>query len=415
MNPNTHQSLRMLYVACARIPDEKAPAYQILKMCEAFTEQGLTVTLLYQNRKNRAIEQRVGNVFDYYQIQSPFVMQKLFCLDLVALGKIHPRIQFYLVVISYLYAVFCYILAHRKTIDVIYCRDKFSFILLAIMKSFIKYPVFYEVHAFPTSLLKLHVACAKKINGLIVLTEQLRKKFIACGINAAKLHVAHDGVDIKQFNPVQQSSKKIRELLDIPEDAILVGYVGRFTTMEREKGITELIEAMHYCAGYTSALYMVFVGGPMNQVPTYYNIIDRLRLKHDRFIFCDLVPPSEVPAYLAAFDILAMPFPREPHYEFNMSPLKMFEYMAAQKPIIATALPSIMEVLKDRENAILVAPNNPESLADGIKQILHNTLLAQSISLKARQDVMHYSWAQRAEKIKAFITLNINRQQEKTA
>jgi glycosyltransferase involved in cell wall biosynthesis len=138
-------------------------------------------------------------------------------------------------------------------------------------------------------------------------------------------------------------------------------------------------------------------------VPAYYKIIEELRLDRNRFRFHDLVPVSEVPAYLAACDIVAMPFPWTPHYAYNMSPLKMFEYMAAEKPILATRLPSVMEVLADGENAVLVEPDNPMALAQGIRRIMKDKELSKRISTRARQDVLHYTWEKRAQKIVHFI------------
>jgi len=98
-----------------------------------------------------------------------------------------------------------------------------------------------------------------------------------------------------------------------------------------------------------------------------------------------------------------MPFPWTQHYAYNMSPLKMFEYMAAEKPILATRLPSVMEVLVDGENAVLAEPDNPGELARGIKRIIEDKEFSQRIGRRARQDVLHYTWEKRAQKIVHFI------------
>ena len=97
-----------------------------------------------------------------------------------------------------------------------------------------------------------------------------------------------------------------------------------------------------------------------------------------------------------------MPFPYNQHYAYYMSPLKMFEYMAAKRPIIASDLPSVCEVL-NKENAILVKPDNPESLAQGIKKILEDKELANKMSYQAFSDVENYTWHKRVENILNFI------------
>ena len=77
--------------------------------------------------------------------------------------------------------------------------------------------------------------------------------------------------------------------------------------------------------------------------------------------------------------------------------------MAAKKPIVATDLPSIREVLHNGRNAILVEPDNPEALAEGIKRVLDNPELANSIAAQARKDVEDYTWEKRSKKILQFI------------
>ena len=87
----------------------------------------------------------------------------------------------------------------------------------------------------------------------------------------------------------------------------------------------------------------------------------------------------------------------------------MFEYMASGRPIIATDLPSIREVLNDssassgRGNAIIVKPDNPEDLARGIKTALENKELVNKISAQAFEDVNKYTWEKRTGDILNFI------------
>lgn len=85
------------------------------------------------------------------------------------------------------------------------------------------------------------------------------------------------------------------------------------------------------------------------------------------------------------------------------SPLKLFEYMAARVPIVASDLPSTREILCDGVNALLVQPNNPRALADGIQKILNDSQLAERLAQNAYEDVSGYTWEKRAERIIHFL------------
>jgi len=82
--------------------------------------------------------------------------------------------------------------------------------------------------------------------------------------------------------------------------------------------------------------------------------------------------------------------------------MKMFEYMASKRPIIASNLPSIREIL-NKNNAILVKPDSSEDLAKGINLSLKNKDFSDKISLQAYQDVQEYTWQKRTKKIVNFI------------
>jgi glycosyltransferase involved in cell wall biosynthesis len=82
-----------------------------------------------------------------------------------------------------------------------------------------------------------------------------------------------------------------------------------------------------------------------------------------------------------------------------MSPLKMFEYMASKRPIIASDLPSVREVLGE-DDALFVKPDNSEDLAQKIKIILSSLEKCDKIATKALHKVReHYTWSRRAQNI----------------
>ena len=123
-----------------------------------------------------------------------------------------------------------------------------------------------------------------------------------------------------------------------------------------------------------------------------------------RVTFTGPVAPPEVAAKLAAGDILALPNPASAISSHATSPLKLFEYMAADRAIVASDLPAIREVLTHDENAWLVTPGDPGALAAGIRQLAADPQLRQRLGAAARVAVAEYSWQRRAERLEALFT-----------
>jgi glycosyltransferase involved in cell wall biosynthesis len=84
------------------------------------------------------------------------------------------------------------------------------------------------------------------------------------------------------------------------------------------------------------------------------------------------------------------------------SPMKLFEYMASGIPIVASDLPSIREILNE-SNSVLVDPDIPKSIINGIIEVITNKSLANKISEQSFLDVENYTWSKRAINILEFI------------
>ena len=109
---------------------------------------------------------------------------------------------------------------------------------------------------------------------------------------------------------------------------------------------------------------------------------------------------SEIPLYLKAADCLVITGTAKDERSFRFtSPLKLFEYMASARPIVASDTESIREVLEHKKNAWLVRPDDEKAMADGIMFILNTPDSADNFAKQARFDVENYTWGKRAEKI----------------
>jgi glycosyltransferase involved in cell wall biosynthesis len=118
-----------------------------------------------------------------------------------------------------------------------------------------------------------------------------------------------------------------------------------------------------------------------------------------RVTFTGLIPPAEVAARLREADVLALPNPASAISNEFTSPLKLFEYMASGRPIVASDLPSLREVLRHEQNALLVEPGNPQALVAAIVRIKDDPELGRRLAAQAMLDVRDFTWARRAERL----------------
>jgi glycosyltransferase involved in cell wall biosynthesis len=121
----------------------------------------------------------------------------------------------------------------------------------------------------------------------------------------------------------------------------------------------------------------------------------------ERAILTGKVPGAQVPDFLDACDVLASPHvPLPGGEEFFGSPTKLFEYMAAARPIVASRLGQIGDVLDDGHTALLVTPGSVEELAQAILRLLTDARLSDRLARAARQAaIARHSWDRSATEI----------------
>ena len=370
----------ILYIASSRMPTEKGYGYQIVKMCEAFGVLGNKVTLIYPKRKNPISQ----NIFDYYKVKE-FQVKEISAPDFISTSHVFGKIFFWLTSIFYLFKL-NNIPVEKGTI--IYTRTA----EIAWIFSRKGYKTIFEIHSFPKSKLFIYKKFLSGVFLFVALTNALKEKLIQAGIEERKIIVSPDAVDLSVFS-IEISKEQARKKFNIPHEKKILGYFGNFKTMGEDKGISLILKALK---NMPEEVVFLAVGGKPEDISFYERMIEP-SLK-PRVILKERATHSDLAVYQKACDILLMPFPDTTHYRLYMSPLKMFEYMASWRPIIASDLPSVREVLNE-ENSCLVKPDDLEELSRGISNIIKNSKYAEKISTKALKDVKNHTWEKRAGKI----------------
>lgn len=200
----------------------------------------------------------------------------------------------------------------------------------------------------------------------------------------APLEVIPSGVSPVFFSAVPRERKKNK-----------IVYVGQLYPW---KGAGTMVEALKELPG--AELHLV--GGSEERIRELKESAGRLGVS-ERVIFHGQVAPEQVRANLAEAAVAVLPLTRELIAASFTSPLKLFEYMAAGVPIVASDVPSVREVLSDGVNALLVPADDPLALAGGIQKILHDPAMGDRLANRAAEDVLGYTWEKRAEKLIRFL------------
>ncbi len=370
--------MKLVYLAQAGLYDDWAHTLQIMKMCEAFAENGIEVTLVVPKRSNK----KPIDPFVYNQVEQKFKITEVPYLDIFQ--GTTSKFFYFLRLISFIASARIYLLF--KKYDQIYTREVY------LVPFFRK--IFLEIHAFQGHS-SLYRSVVKSANGIVVLTSFLKSKVAGLGIPFDKIIVAPDGVRPADFT-AKITQKEARIRLNLPQDSLIFGYLGALRTMGIEKGVGTAIEALKHL----EESYVLYIIGGEPEDIKFYKQFAKNKSVSSRVIFAGKIAVKDRSLYLSACDVAVAPFPETEHYKFYMSPLKIFEYMAAKKPIIATDLPSIREVLKDNETALLIPPGNSEALAQAIIRLKTDEHLRETLIQNAFKEVeLHYTWKQRAKNI----------------
>ncbi|TSC96014.1 MAG: group 1 glycosyl transferase [Parcubacteria group bacterium Athens1014_10] len=427
--------MKIIYLADIRIPTEKAHGIQIMKMCEALRDANIPRTFskneylsekisgsgslsasfrqkayffiekmrgkrIHTNDTNKIeieliVPKRFNFIkedpFEYYSVKKIFKIKKIFCFDLTFFGPVLKSFAFRWS--SFWFGFFSSWHAIFHQADIIYSRDFPPMFFL----SFFKNNLVYEMHTFSRNpfFYKIIFTKTKKI---IVITHKIKEFLIKEGVEKNKILVAPDGVDLKEFE-IQATREECRKKLNLPLDKKIILYTGHLFEW---KGAAVLLEAARKfeILNPKSETLFVFVGGTEKDINNFKLQIANLKLNN--ILMIGHRPHIEIPYWLKAADVLILPnSAKEKISQFYTSPMKMFEYMASQKPIIASELPSIKEVLNEN-NAILVESDNFKALARGIEKALKDNELSDKISQRAYSDVQDYTWQKRAENILNF-------------
>jgi len=277
----------------------------------------------------------------------------------------------------------------RRKVDLAYARD------WDVAEAMVNHgiPTVLELHLVaPSGWQRKRIEKLSRNSNLrmiVAITEGVKSILETIGVSKEKLMVEPDAVDITDYESLPDR-RTARSKFGMSNDADIAVYTGSFYGW---KGVSDILLS----AKASPEITYVLAGGEVDDLPDKKS---RELSSLDNVIVLGRLNPTEIPMLQAAADVLLLPNSGKLQIssEFT-SPLKMFEYMAARRPIVATDLPSLTEHLVNDVNAILVRPDDANDLAAGIRRALKNQQLSDQITTAAFEKVKSISWNARANRI----------------
>lgn len=376
-------SNKIYYIVNARMPNEKAHGIQIAKMCEAFVETGYYLELIVPNRGTI----KEPTMTEFYKLRAPIKTVKLPVINLYNNGQI----GFFLSSLTFMCSYVVYLLWKRITAPgIIYTVDMDTFSFFAL--PFLGMSVFTEMHTPKSKTIATRVFF-HFVSGVIATNSLIQSNLVSTfKIPNRKFLIEPNGIDIKQF-AVRASRDESRKKLGLPLDKKVALYVGRFYQWKGLDIIPKVSEELPH------DVLVYIIGGTKEE----FKKVVPSKLISENIIFVGSRNYTEIPDWLSAADMLLVlgTTKNQDSYQYT-SPMKIFEYMAAERPIIASNTPAVREVLSEKE-AVFYEPDNPHDLKNKILYVCFHTSKTQDMAEQARIKAKYFSWDNRVERIGNFI------------
>lgn len=383
---------KLLYIHVASVQSLKSGGLnttllQVFSMCTAFVRSGYRVTLAMQENDGfeKNLEAFINNTFKSgidFEIVTWIQRSKNLFINRFLVR--HSIVQ----------------IVTQNNPDIIFSRD--SFILNSLTK--LNIPLIYESHnsKLHTRHTILHDFLEKRLlratrspnfKCLFSISEALSKYWSEKGVPKSKLFAWHDGFDISLFEKnIEKNIAKSR--LNLPNNKLIVTYTGGLYP-DRD------IENIIYLAREFQDVMFLVIGGPEMHRQNFEKLSVKEGAKNINFM--GFVEHNMIPSYLFASDILlALWSSKVPTINY-CSPLKIFEYMAAGRTIVAHGFPTIREVLENKKDSILCEPDNFDSLKRSLSIAIRDNNNSNYGAIARDKAFSLYSWDNRVNELLSYL------------
>lgn len=399
--------MKIALIAPTAIPSRRANTIQVMKMAQALVVNGHDVHLAapkngstlsgglsdVRQRTTEALpigsrNPKSKDAVDWPALQHHYGLTVEFPLTWL---PAHPRFR------GYDYALRAVRFAQRLHADLLYTRHPQT----AALSSLLRQPTIYEIHDLPQGQGKTILRIFLKGPGnrrLIAIT-----KALADDLNTqypiSNISTLPDGVDLSRYRNLPHPTDA-RAALPVPRPLTSVFTLGYTGHLYPGRG-TGLILAL---AARLPEFHFLLAGGNPEDVSRLRDQIDNSQFTIRNCQLTGFIPNADLPRYQAACDLLLMPYQHRVAASSRgdiapyLSPMKLFEYLAAGRVILSSDLPVFREVLNP-DNAILLPPEDVDAWVDAIRELHAHPEKRAALGSRARLDAEQYTWEARARKM----------------
>jgi glycosyltransferase involved in cell wall biosynthesis len=202
-----------------------------------------------------------------------------------------------------------------------------------------------------------------------------------------RVHVVHNGVDVGRFRP------DVVPALAAAPDTFTIGFAGNARPWHGLPVLIEAFEKLHQ--GDSGTRLLVVGGGDLDEIEADVAKRGVGKAVH----FSGAVDPEAMPSWLAAMDVAVAPYPKMEQFYF--SPLKVFEYMASARAIVASEIGELPQIIRHEENGLLCQAGSAERLCEALQRLRADVALRRHLGETARRDALDHSWDAVASRILA--------------
>lgn len=240
----------------------------------------------------------------------------------------------------------------------------------------------------------------KKANKILTITRYLRNDLERRGIDTRKVFILPNGVDLNLFDPTKYDRTEIKKLRESFNAEKIIMFSGSL------QDLNIVIDSAPNVINEIKGVKYVIVGDHRDPMRTREAWKKKVEIKglEQYFMFLGKKPREEIPKYLLCADICIDSFPDEPYYA-AAHPVKLLEYGACEKPVVATRVSETEKLIKHGVFGYLAKPNSPHEYANYIIKLLNSPSLGEKMGRDFAEFVkQEFSWDYLAKQLEHYLT-----------